>query len=181
MALINGHFLELEDSYLFSTVNKKVAAFGEAHPEKKIIRMGIGDVTLPLAPAVIDALHQAVDEMATKEGFHGYGPEQGYDFLRGAVRDYYKTHGVELEADEIFISDGAKSDIGNITDLFDGANTVMIPDPVYPVYVDTNIMDGRTILYLSATPENDFLPMPDGRHADLVYGLRPGKRGGAAV
>ena len=169
MALINGHFLELEDSYLFSTVNKKVAAFGEAHPEKKIIRMGIGDVTLPLAPAVIDALHQAVDEMATKEGFHGYGPEQGYDFLRGAVRDYYKTHGVELEADEIFISDGAKSDIGNITDLFDGANTVMIPDPVYPVYVDTNIMDGRTILYLSATPENDFLPMPDGRHADLVY------------
>ena len=179
MALINGHFLELEDSYLFSTVNKKVAAFGEAHPEKKIIRMGIGDVTLPLAPAVIDALHQAVDEMATKEGFHGYGPEQGYDFLRGAVRDYYKTHGVELEADEIFISDGAKSDIGNITDLFDGANTVMIPDPVYPVYVDTNIMDGRTILYLSATPENDFLPMPDGRHADLVYLCSPNNPTGA--
>ena len=179
MALINEHFLELEDSYLFSTVNKKVAAFGEAHPEKKIIRMGIGDVTLPLAPAVIDALHQAVDEMATKEGFHGYGPEQGYDLLRGAVRDYYQPHGVELAADAIFISDGAKSDIGNITDLFDGANTVMIPDPVYPVYVDTNIMDGRTILYLSATPENDFLPMPDGRHADLVYLCSPNNPTGA--
>ena len=133
---INRHYLELEQSYLFTTISHKVAAYQEAHPEANIIRLGIGDVTLPLCGAVVKALEEASAEMGVKETFHGYGPEQGYDFLKQAIADYYKEKNVSLELDEIFISDGAKSDVGNILDLFDADNTVLVPDPVYPVYVD---------------------------------------------
>lgn len=160
MAFINDNYLELKDSYLFSTIAKKVNEFIAAHPEKKLIRMGIGDVTRPLVPAVLTAMHQAVGEMGQKETFKGYGPEQGYDFLREAIKSYYEKMGVTLETNEIFISDGAKSDIGNITDIFGDTNIVMIPDPVYPVYVDTNIMSGRDIVYLNSNAENNFLPLP---------------------
>mgnify|MGYP000495723041 FL=1 len=160
MAFINDNYLELQDSYLFSTIAKKVNEFVAEHPEKKIIRMGIGDVTRPLVPAVLAAMHTAVDEMGQKETFKGYGPEQGYDFLHQAVQAYYKKMGVSLETDEIFISDGAKSDVGNITDIFGNENIVMVPDPVYPVYVDTNIMSGREIVYLDSNADNNFLPLP---------------------
>ena len=158
---INKHYGEVSESYLFSTIAKKVAAYSAENPDKKIIRLGIGDVTLPLCPAVISAMHAAVDEMGNKETFHGYGPEQGYDFLKTAVAGYYAEKGVSLEGDEIFISDGAKSDVGNILDLFDVQNTVLVPDPVYPVYVDTNIMAGRKVSFMNATEENGFLPLPD--------------------
>lgn len=160
MAFINDNYLELQDSYLFSTIAKKVNEFVAEHPEKKLIRMGIGDVTRPLAPAVLAAMHTAVDEMGQKETFKGYGPEQGYDFLHQAVQSYYEQMGVSLETDEIFISDGAKSDVGNITDIFGNENIIMVPDPVYPVYVDTNIMSGREIIYLDSNANNDFLPLP---------------------
>ena len=155
----NTHFNDIAQSYLFSTIAQKVAAYSAAHPGREILRLGIGDVTLPLAPAVISALHSAVDDMADKSTFRGYGPEQGYDFLREGVRGYYLSHGVELEPDEIFISDGAKSDIGNILDIFGEGNTVLVPDPVYPVYVDTNTMAGRRVLYMNATEINGFLPI----------------------
>lgn len=141
-------------------MQKKVNEFVAEHPEKKLIRMGIGDVTRPLAPAVLAAMHTAVDEMGQKETFKGYGPEQGYDFLHQAVQSYYEQMGVSLETDEIFISDGAKSDVGNITDIFGNENIIMVPDPVYPVYVDTNIMSGREIIYLDSNANNDFLPLP---------------------
>ena len=180
MAQINQHFLELQQSYLFSEVAKRVASFAENHPEKKIIRMGIGDVTLPLVPCVIEAMHHAVDEMAKKETFHGYGPEQGYDFLRTAIQNYYQDEmGVHLDLDEIFVSDGAKSDVGNITDLFSNHNTVLIPDPVYPVYVDTNRMLGSQIVYLKADESNGFCPMPPKEKADLVYLCSPNNPTGA--
>ena len=180
MPKLNEHYQNLKESYLFSDIAKRVNAFTAAHPDKKIIRMGIGDVTLPLMPEVVSALHGAVDDMADASSFHGYGPEQGYDFLRGAIRDYYARHGVALEPDEIFASDGAKSDVGNITDLFDVENIVLIPDPVYPVYVDTNVMDGRTVLYMNANAENGFLPMPNPDvHADLIYLCSPNNPTGA--
>ena len=131
---INRHFLEVADSYLFSTIAHKVNEYTAANPDKKIIRLGIGDVTRPLAPAVIDALHAAVDDMSKAETFHGYGPEQGYDFLKESLQSYYASHGVKLDLDEIFVSDGAKSDVGNILDLFSTDNLVLVPDPVYPVY-----------------------------------------------
>ena len=140
MALVNENYTHLKDSYLFSQVAQKVNTFAAAHPEKKIIRLGIGDVTLPLAPAVITAMQKAVAEMGVKETFRGYGPEQGYGFLHEALVKYYASFDVTLQSNEIFISDGAKSDCGNITDLFDNANTILVPDPVYPVYLDTNIM-----------------------------------------
>ena len=180
MAQINTHYFQLKESYLFSDIAKRVNTFSAEHPDKKIIRMGIGDVTLPLAPAVIEAMHHAVDEMGKQETFRGYGPEQGYDFLRQAVATYYQKYGVTLDTDEIFISDGAKSDVGNITDLFSQDNTVLIPDPVYPVYVDTNIMNGRNILYLNANEENGFLPMPPQENADLIYLCSPNNPTGAA-
>ena len=145
---INENYLNLEQSYLFSTIAKKVKEFADKNPDKKIIRLGIGDVTLPLCKAVIDAMHKAVDEMAVQGTFRGYGPEQGYDFLRNAVKDYYAKRNVNLELDEIFISDGAKSDLGNILDIFGKDNTVLVPDPVYPVYVDTNIMAGRKVVFV---------------------------------
>lgn len=177
---INKHYGEVSESYLFSTIAKKVAAYSAENPDKKIIRLGIGDVTLPLCPAVISAMHAAVDEMGNKETFHGYGPEQGYDFLKTAVAGYYAEKGVSLEGDEIFISDGAKSDVGNILDLFDVQNTVLVPDPVYPVYVDTNIMAGRKVSFMNATEENGFLPLPDEHvKADIIYLCSPNNPTGA--
>ena len=177
---INSHFLELKDSYLFSTIARRVSEFSEAHTDVDLIRLGIGDVTKPLCPAVVDALHQAVEEMGSTEGFHGYGPEQGYPFLRQAIQSYYADRGVSLELPEIFVSDGAKSDCGNILDLFHRDNTVLIPDPVYPVYVDTNIMAGRKIEYLDANAENGFLPMPvPGQKADIIYICSPNNPTGA--
>jgi LL-diaminopimelate aminotransferase len=178
---INTHYQELAQSYLFSRIAQEVSAYQKENPDKKIIRLGIGDVTQPLCPVVIDALHAAVDEMAQKHSFRGYGPEQGYDFLRDAVADYYRTLGVSVLRDEIFISDGAKSDLGNILDLFDVDNAVLVPDPVYPVYVDTNVMAGRKISYMNANAQNGFLPMPDqGVHADIIYLCSPNNPTGAA-
>lgn len=177
---INTNYQNVQDSYLFSTIAKKVNEFGEAHPDKKLIRLGIGDVTKPLCPAVITALHGAVDEMADAATFRGYGPEQGYDFLRTQLKAYYMLHDVELEQGEIFVSDGAKSDVGNILDLFDTDNTVLVPDPVYPVYVDTNTMAGRKIVYMDATAENGFLPLPDETvKADIIYLCSPNNPTGA--
>lgn len=177
---INEHYLELEDSYLFSTVARKQREYQQAHPEKKVIRLSIGDVTLPLAPVVIKAMEDAVKEMGSKATFRGYGPEQGYDFLREAVQAYYQGHGVSLDVDEIFISDGAKSDLGNLLDIFSLDNTVMIPNPVYPVYQDTNIMLGRQVIYAEAGEENGFLPLPDPAvKADIVYLCSPNNPTGA--
>ena len=157
---INKNYENLEQSYLFSTVAKKVSKYIEQNPGANVIRLGIGDVTLPLCKAVTKALHSAVDEMGVQSTFRGYGPEQGYDFLRLAVQKYYAKRNVELNIDEIFISDGAKSDLGNILDLFDKDNTVLVPDPVYPVYVDTNIMNGRKVVFADANGDNCFLPAP---------------------
>ena len=177
---LNMHYQELEDSYLFSTIAHKVAAFGQAHPEASIIRLGIGDVTRPLCPAVVQAMQAAVAEMGEAASFRGYGPEQGYDFLRQAVQGYYAARGVKLAEDEIFISDGAKSDVGNILDLFDADNTVLVPDPVYPVYVDTNVMAGRPIRYMQANADNGFLPLPDETvQADIIYLCSPNNPTGA--
>ena len=146
MPKLNENYLNLKENYLFSEIAKRVNTFAAENPDKNIIRLGIGDVTQPLSKSVIKALHSAVDEMADPATFKGYGPEQGYDFLRNAIKDYYHRNGVEIDADEIFVSDGAKSDTGNITDLFSIDNTVLVPDPVYPVYVDTNTMNGRNII-----------------------------------
>ncbi|MDD3692800.1 MAG: LL-diaminopimelate aminotransferase [Oscillospiraceae bacterium] len=177
---INTNFLKLKDSYLFSTIARKIASYSKANPEKKIIRMGIGDVTLPLCKAVIDEMQAAVCEMGNKQTFRGYGPEQGYDFLAQKICEYYARLGTQIERDEVFISDGAKSDIGNILDLFSVDNTVLIPDPVYPVYVDTNIIAGHNIIYMDATAENEFLPMPDQNvKADLIYLCSPNNPTGA--
>ncbi len=178
---INRHYLDLKDSYLFATIAKKVNAYQSANPQAKLIRLGIGDVTLPLCQEVIQALHGAVDEMAVKETFRGYAPdEQGYPFLKQAIREYYAGHGVKLEENEILVSDGAKSDLGNILDIFSEDNTVLIPDPVYPVYVDTNVMAGRKVLFMDATEENGFLPLPDRSvKADLIYICSPNNPTGA--
>lgn len=178
---INQNYQKLRESYLFSDIAHKVAAFAERHPEREILKMGIGDVTLPLAPVVVSAMEDAAREQGEKATFRGYGPEQGYPFLREAIREYYKAFGVSLDADEIFVSDGAKSDLGNILDLFDADNTVLIPDPVYPVYVDTNTMAGRRIVFAAANEGNGFLPMPDGNtDADIVYICSPNNPTGAA-
>ena len=177
---INRGFLNLQDSYLFSRIAEKVTEYQKQNPEKEIIRLGIGDVTLPLAPAVIEAMQQAVSEMGSAHTFRGYGEEQGYAFLRRAVCGYYASKGVELEADEVFISDGAKSDLGNIPDVFAVENTVLVPDPVYPVYLDTNAMAGRSIIFSKGSIENGFLPLPEpGLHADLVYLCSPNNPTGA--
>lgn len=180
MPKLNENYLNLKESYLFSEIAKRVNNFTAENPDKNVIRLGIGDVTLPLSKLVIKALHEAVDEMASPETFKGYGPEQGYDFLRNAIKDYYGRNGVEIDTDEIFVSDGAKSDTGNITDLFAVDNTVLVPDPVYPVYVDTNTMNGRNIIYMDANPENNFLAMPDPSvHADIIYLCSPNNPTGA--
>ena len=149
MFKINDNYLKLPGSYLFSTIGKKVAAYKEANPDKEVISLGIGDVTQPLAPAVIDALHSAVDEMSKAETFHGYAPDLGYEFLRRAIIDNdYKSRGVDIALDEVFVSDGAKSDSGNIVDIFAQDNIIAVTDPVYPVYVDSNAMAGKTGEYL---------------------------------
>ncbi len=182
MTKINQNYQKLPGSYLFSEIARRVAAQSAAHPEQKLIRLGIGDVTQPLAPAVIAAMHSAVDEMAAAATFHGYGPEQGYDFLRSLIAAHdYQARGVQVELDEIFVSDGAKSDCGNIGDIFSQDNVVAVCDPVYPVYVDTNAMAGRAgdfdpvagrwsrIVYMSCTAENDFTPSLPEVAPDLIY------------
>ncbi|MBQ7944865.1 MAG: LL-diaminopimelate aminotransferase [Lachnospiraceae bacterium] len=180
MPKLNENYLNLQDSYLFAKINQKVTAYSKEHPDHKIIRLGIGDVTLPLGSHIIDELHAGVDALGSADSFKGYGPEQGYEFLRNAIVEYYAEHGVSIAADEIFISDGAKSDTGNITDLFAQDNVILIPDPVYPVYVDTNIMNGRNITYIDANAENNFLPMPDKNiHADVIYICSPNNPTGA--
>ena len=177
---MNHHYEEISQSYLFSTVAKKAADFQKKYPDREMIKLSIGDVTLPLAGAVIKALHGAVDEMGKAETFRGYGPEQGYAFLQEAIAKYYAGHGVQLDSNEIFVSDGAKSDLGNILDLFDQDNVVLVPDPVYPVYVDTNVMAGRKVLYAPANEENGFLPMPDDSvKADIIYLCSPNNPTGA--
>ena len=177
---LNENYKNLEESYLFSTIAKRVSAYQAEHPQQEIIRLGIGDVTLPLCPAVVSAMQEAVQEMGKPGSFHGYGPEQGYPFLKKAVRGYYQNRGISLKEDEIFISDGAKSDLGNILDLFSADNTVLIPDPVYPVYVDTNLMAGRKIVYMDANEENGFLPLPKkGQKADIIYLCSPNNPTGA--
>lgn len=176
----NTNYQNIADSYLFSTVTKKVNEFAAKYPDKKIIKLGIGDVTLPLCKEVVKALKNASEEMGIKESFHGYGPEQGYEFLKTKLQKYYETHGVNLDNDEIFISDGAKSDLGNILDLFAVDNTVLVPDPVYPVYVDTNIMAGRKVVYIDANADNNFLPLPDKSiKADIIYICSPNNPTGA--
>ncbi len=171
---LNAYYSNLKDSYLFSTIAKKVNSYVEKNPDKKIIRLGIGDVTLPLAPVVVSAMENAVKEMGVKETFKGYGEEQGYAFLRDAVCDYYKEKNIDLKNSEVFISDGAKSDLGNILDIFSKDNVVLIPDPVYPVYVDTNIMADRKIIFMNGTAENSFLPMPNKNvDCDIIYLCSP--------
>ncbi|MDE6411928.1 MAG: LL-diaminopimelate aminotransferase [Clostridia bacterium] len=181
---INERFLELKDSYLFAKVGQKTSEYKLKHPEKKVIRLSIGDVTRPLAPCVIKAMQKAVSDMSKKETFKGYGPDRfcyGYDALIDSIKGSYLKKGVKLESEEVFISDGAKSDLGNILDLFSEENTVLVPDPVYPVYVDTNVMGGRKIVYADATEKNGFLPMPDKKvKADIIYICSPNNPTGAA-
>lgn len=181
MFKINENYLKLPGSYLFSTIAKKVNEYSAANPDKDIIRLGIGDVTQPLAPAIIDALHGAVDEMAHAETFHGYAPDLGYEFLRNAIaKNDYADRGADIAADEIFVSDGAKCDSGNIQEIFAQDNKIAVCDPVYPVYVDTNTMDGKQIVYMNGTEENDFLPMPDDSvKADIIYLCSPNNPTGA--
>ncbi len=178
---LNPDFSKLKDSYLFTEIAHRVNAYKEANPGADIIRLGIGDVTRPLAAPVVDAMRRAVDEQASAATFHGYAPEHGYPFLREAIRGYYAGRGIELQLAEVFVSDGAKSDIGNIIELFGADNTVLVPDPVYPAYVDANIMAGRRIEYVSATRENGFLPAPDpAQKADIIYLCSPNNPTGAA-
>ena len=181
MPKINENYLNLKESYLFSEIAHRVADYTAKNPDKKVIRLGIGDVTRPLSENVIQALHEGVDAMGNASSFKGYGPEQGYEFLRNAISEYYAKNNVNVDPKDIFISDGAKSDTGNITDIFGNDNVILIPDPVYPVYVDTNIMCGRNITYISGTAENGFLPMPDKNvHADIIYICSPNNPTGAA-
>ena len=184
MPYINENFLKLEKNYLFINIAKKINEFIANNPDKKdnIIRMGIGDVTLPLAPCVVEAVKKGVEEMGVKETFKGYEDSgTGYDFLKEAVSNYYKSFGVDVPADDIRISDGAKSDCGNIVDIFSDKNTVLISDPAYPVYVDSNLMSGREVIYIDSTQENGFNAVPDPSiHADLIYLCSPNNPTGAA-
>lgn len=192
MININENFLNLQDSYLFSTVAKRVAEFQKNNPDKKIIKLGIGDVTKPIVPAVIEAMHKATDELANAETFRGYGPEQGYDFLRNAIMEN-DFKGLGIEADEIFVSDGAKCDCGNIVDIFAKDNKVAITDPVYPVYLDTNVMAGRSgkydkesgkyknIVYIPATSENNFVPQLPKEKVDMIYLCYPNNPTGTTL
>jgi LL-diaminopimelate aminotransferase len=177
---INQNYLNLKDSYLFSAIAKKVNEYTGANPDRQIIRLGIGDVTLPLVPAVIKAMQKAVSEMGDAKTFHGYGDEQGYSFLKQAICGYYAKKSVTLQENEVFVSDGAKSDLGNILDIFSLDNTVLIPNPVYPVYADTNIMAGRNIIYTDGNAGNNFLPQPDkNTKADIIYLCSPNNPTGA--
>lgn len=194
MYTINEHYLKLQGSYLFSTIAKKVADYQKKHPEAEIIRLGIGDVTRPLVPAVIEALHKAVEEMGTAEGFRGYGPEQGYSFLRECIASQdYQKRGCDITADEVFVSDGAKQDVGNIQEIFGLGNRVAVCDPVYPVYVDTNVMAGRTgefnqekggyegLIYLKCVEENGFAPWLPQEKPDMIYLCFPNNPTGMAI
>ena len=177
---LNKNFELSNDGALLATVAEKTAAYLKENPDKKLIKLGIGDVTIPLCKAVVEAGVKAVEEMGKPESFRGYGPYEGYDFLRKSVCDYYARRGVNLGMNEIFISDGAKSEIRNIVDLFSEDNVVLVPDPVYPVYVDTNLMDGRKIIYADANEENGFLPMPDYKiDCDIIYMCSPNNPTGA--
>ncbi|MFG6332732.1 MAG: LL-diaminopimelate aminotransferase [Lachnospiraceae bacterium] len=182
MPRLNENYLNLKESYLFSEIAHRTAAYAEKHPQQgaQIIRLGIGDVTKPLGKTVLAALHEGVDAMGSAETFKGYGPEQGYEATRNAIAAYYKRNGVNVDPGDIFVSDGAKSDTGNITDLFGPGNVILIPDPVYPVYVDTNIMCGNEVTFLNGNAENQFLPMPDPKqHADIIYLCSPNNPTGA--
>lgn len=180
MPKLNENYQNLNESYLFSEIARRVRAYTASHPDKEVIRLGIGDVTLPLCGMAIQGLHEGVDAMADPGTFKGYGPEQGYPFLQNAISAYYARNGVCVDPEDIFISDGAKSDTGNISELFAKDNTILIPDPVYPVYVDSNLMCGKTITYMSGNAENGFLPMPDRNvHADIIYLCSPNNPTGA--
>lgn len=180
MVKINENYLNLKDSYLFSTIAKKVKEYKESNPDKDVISLGIGDVVLPLCESILKEINIATEEMGNKETFKGYGPEQGYSFLKEKLASYYKEFNVDLENEEVFISDGAKSDLGNLLDIFSKDNTVIIPDPVYPVYVDTNIMDGRKIVYINGNDENNFLPIPsEDLKGDIIYICSPNNPTGA--
>ena len=194
MVTVNHNYLKLPGSYLFSTIGKKVRAYKEENPEKEVISLGIGDVTQPLVPAIIEALHSAVEEMAHAETFHGYAPDLGYEFLRNAIaKNDYQDRGCDIEADEIFVSDGAKSDSGNIQEIFGTDNKVAVCDPVYPVYVDTNVMAGRTgeyntvrenfdgVIYMPCCKENGFLPEFPSEVPDLIYLCFPNNPTGSAI
>ncbi len=194
MFQINENYQKLPGSYLFSTIGKKVAAFTEANPDKDIIRLGIGDVTQPLAPAVIEAMHKAVDEMAKAETFRGYAPDLGYDFLRNAIVEHdYKSRGCDISADEIFVSDGAKSDSANIQEIFGPKNRIAVCDPVYPVYVDSNVMSGRTgvydaasetwsdVIYMPCTMDNQFVPEFPKQTPDMIYLCLPNNPTGTTI
>ena len=193
MPLVNEHFLKLQGSYLFSDIAKRVNAFKVTHPDKKLIRLGIGDVTRPLPPACIEAMHRAVDELASADTFHGYGPEQGYGFLINAILKHdFASRGISLSPSEIFISDGAKSDTGNIGELLRWDNSMAVTDPVYPVYVDSNVMNGRAgalnqdgqwsnITYLPCTAENGFIPALPERRVDLIYLCYPNNPTGTTL
>ena len=182
MIKVNKNYANIKETYLFSETSKRISAFSASHPDVKVIKMSIGDVTKPLTQEVTDAMIKASKEMGSPEGFHGYGPEQGYSFLREKIQSYYQNEmAVNLNADEIFISDGAKSDIANITDLFANDNVIAVPDPVYPVYVDSNVMLGRKIVYLKGSVLNDFLPMPDDNtEGDIFYLCSPNNPTGSA-
>ena len=190
----NPDYLKLQGSYLFSTIAKKVAAYKEANPDKTVISLGIGDVTQPLSPSIVKALHSAVDEMASSETFRGYAPDLGYDFLRKAIAENdYRSRGCDIAEDEIFVSDGAKSDSGNIQEIFAGDCVVAVCDPVYPVYVDSNVMAGRTgtydkdseqwsdVVYMPCTAENDFVPAFPERTPDIIYICSPNNPTGTAM
>ena len=194
MVTVNHNYLKLPGSYLFSTIGKKVRAYKEENPDKEVISLGIGDVTQPLVPAIIDALHGAVEEMAHAETFHGYAPDLGYEFLRRAIaKNDYQDRGCDIAADEIFVSDGAKSDSGNIQEIFGTDNKVAVCDPVYPVYVDTNVMAGRTgeyntvrenfdgVIYMPCRKENGFLPEFPSEVPDLIYLCFPNNPTGSAI
>ena len=176
----NRHYQDLTENYLFSEIARRVAVFKEANPAARVISMGIGDVTLPLCPAVTDAMGKAVAEMGDPATFQGYPPAVGYDFLKSAIARYYAERGIPVTERDVFVSDGAKSDTGNITDLFDNDNVVLIPDPVYPVYLDSNVMLGRTVRLIDATEENGYLPLPDERtEGDIIYLCSPNNPTGA--
>ncbi|MBR1940449.1 MAG: LL-diaminopimelate aminotransferase [Bacteroidaceae bacterium] len=192
MALVNDHFLKLPNNYLFADIAKKVNAFKVMHPKADVISLGIGDVTQPLCPAVIEAMHRAVDELGTSAGFRGYGPEQGYDFLREAIlKNDFLPRGIHLDIDEIFINDGAKSDTGNIQELIRWDNSIGVTDPIYPVYIDSNVMIGRAgvqenghwsnVVYMPCTRENGFIPALPDRRVDVIYLCYPNNPTGTVI
>ena len=176
----NTNYSNLKDSYLFYNIARKTKAYLKENPDKRLYRMGIGDVSLPLVPAVIDALHEAVNDQATKDNFHGYMPECGDPFLRERIADYYAQRDVQLSAQEVFVSSGASDELGDILDLFGRDKTVMIMEPAYPAYVDANVMSGNTVVHISAGEENGFLPLPDeSQKADVIYICSPNNPTGA--